>query len=931
MLVVHAKHRVAVDELAAAVWGDRPVSGASLDSQIWRLRRVLGAGGTAEPTPVVHDAGGYRLVLGPEAIDSSRFERLKERSTRSLRTGTPRDCVRQVDEALSLWRGRPYEILTEHLAAAAAAARLEEVHAQLLETRIDALLQLGELEPALVDLEPLIAQMPFREHLWHQRMVALASCGRTEEALDTYLRFRTLLCEEVGVDPSRDLQQLHQRILRGELQPTTQPGPLDVPDDHETVLEPTPSAGHLPRRNNAFIGREEDCARLPQLLARCSPVTVIGPGGTGKTRLALEVARRVAPSFPDGVWFVGLTAVTDPVAVAAVVISALGLGVGPEEDALGSLVAFAGSCQALVVIDNCEHLLGAVADLVETMNIDSGRLRMLATSREPLGIDGELVWPLSPLPLTPPTDHDEEQSVSPAARLFLERAAAAAPQLRLRDGLPEIEHVCRTLDGLPLAIELAAARVCAFSVGEIARQVADRPNRLISVNGRTASHHDDLDATIDWSYRLLNPAEQQLHRCLSTLAGPFTAEAAAAAAGVADCEVVQLLAQLTHRCLLVAEPAAGPQAISTFRQLATVRAHAAQRLSGSMEAGEASERRDAWVRTLLARRPRLGHADEKAWFVQLEADYATIRLVLNERLTQPADPTWLSLGGGMMCFWYFRSRLHEGGSWLSAAIDGWAPDLDPAEMGKARLRMAVNLLLQNRPDQAQTYVDAGLAQVTDRQTSDRDELSEILVALATTAWGINDIVVLHRAHRLLDQVADHGDPDMLLHLDAVAAVVDLHDKDLPEVARCAEVVYRRAEQLNNHWDCRLMSALLAQVALRTNQPDDGIRWTGKLLQRDLEFGRGGSSLALETLANLAVLAGDLRRAARNYSLAESEAQHAGLTFPSSPATSDLLRRAQRGLRPADFQHEWLQGRHQSLNQIADELTADRPASAACSR
>jgi predicted ATPase len=461
-------------------------------------------------------------------------------------------------------------------------SRLEQMRLAALEDRVEADLAAGRHAEVIGELEALVRAHPFQERLHGQLMLALFREGRQADALGIYHQIRGLLAEELGLDPGPDLQQLHERILRQDPGLAAPLPPLQTP--HHNV----------PVRISGFIGRQAEIADLRRLISQRRLVTVIGPGGSGKTSLAIQVAKQfIDDDGSEGaeLFFVDLAPVTNPAHATAAVAAALGLRGGPG-GAAGvptpselQVEDFVRARQPLLILlDNCEHVIIEAARLAERMLQAAAEVRIFATSREPLGLTGEVIWsipgmatPLEPLP-------PDQLASFDAIRLFAERAADARPDFTLdaRSG-PIAAEICRRLDGLPLAIELAAARVRALPLGEIARRLDDR-FRLLSSGTRTAvKRHRTLYAAIDWSYQLLADHERLLFARLSVFLGIWTA---ADAETVCEDETVNkedmldLLIRLSDRSLI--NPESGPQA--RFRMLESIREYARQRLQ---EFGEA--------------------------------------------------------------------------------------------------------------------------------------------------------------------------------------------------------------------------------------------------------------------------------------------------------------------------------------------------------
>ena len=523
LLLIHANQRVSVETVVDTVWGEHAStrSAATLETHIWRLRRVLEPNRTAgSPAGVlVNQAGGYRLLVTPEQADSLHFSQLADEIADLMTTNQPDRALRRCDEALSLWRGRPYGPMADEEWALAAVARLEEQRRQIQERRIDALLALRQAKQALTDVEALIRDMPYNEHTRSQHMLALYQCGRADDALRAYRDARDVLLDDIGLEPGAEMQDLQRRIL--ERDPSLEPAPS------ETLL-PVTSEVHLPGRTSEILGREGELAELADLLATQRLITLLGPAGAGKTRLGIEVASRNGSSFRDGVWFADLAAITDPVLIVPTLMATLGLQAPPVGSQLDALSAHLHGRAALLVLDNCEHLMPAISDVASTLAGSDGEVTILATSREPLGLSGERLVIVDPLPVQASNDPGEP---APAITLFLQRAREVASE-RLAGLAPETVtalagRICAAVDGLPLAIELAAARMQTYTLEEIADQVGTDPTRLSRPTSRTGERGSSLRAALDWSDRLLSEPERQLHRNLAILPGPFTASAAA--------------------------------------------------------------------------------------------------------------------------------------------------------------------------------------------------------------------------------------------------------------------------------------------------------------------------------------------------------------------------------------------------------------------
>ncbi|MCW3842618.1 AAA family ATPase [Micromonospora yasonensis] len=742
LLALEVGRTVTVEALSDALWADSAPTDPTnaVQSLVSRLRRALPV------TSALHSAhGGYRLELPREAVDAYRFERLAREGQRALRAGDPATATTCLGEALSLWRGPALADATDTRYAAAAAARLEELRLSALEDRAEADLVSGRADQIVAELEELAARHPLRERSRALLMNALYATGRQAEALRSYEDFRSRLAEELGVDPSPRVRDLHVAMLRRDPALTPAAAPL-APTDATPPPTGAPAAagpaapaerpvarpGNLRAPLTTFVGRDAELRRVADQLRDGRLVTLVGPGGAGKTRLATTLAGSLADAHPGGAWLVELAAVTDPDDVPQVVVRALGLreaglleGPAPR-DLLDQLVEAFSVAPALLVLDNCEHLVDAAARLVDELLGRCPALRVVATSREPLGIVGEALCPVPPLALPAPAATLAEAVESPAVQLFVNRAAAVRPGFVVTDAnVAAAVEVCRRLDGLPLAIELAAARTRTLPVEELADRLSDR-FRLLTGGSRTAMpRHRTLRAVVAWSWDLLESDERRLAQRLAVFPGAVTPESATRLCELSPAiapAALDLLAALVDKSLL--QRLDGPR--PRYRMLETIREYGLERLAEEDEVAAARRAHAQYFLELSERaEPRLRGPEQLEWLPRLAAERENVLAAFHFACDTGDAAVAVRLAAAVSPLWTVQGNHAEAAAWLRAVLElpGEAP---PAARRVATAAYLFNTVLTGGRVGGDLPIEALLARLPDRDGPDDHPVAVLL-------------------------------------------------------------------------------------------------------------------------------------------------------------------------------------------------------------
>ncbi|MGW0060198.1 AfsR/SARP family transcriptional regulator [Streptosporangium sandarakinum] len=920
---------VTTARLIDGLYGADPPAGAgnALQAQISRLRHLLDAadagggtagavgddpdGGTGSGTDddvddtadgsgggmVTRHPAGYRLAVPPEAVDAHRFERLARQGRAALVSGEHERAGVLLGEALGLWRGPALADVLDAPFAAAAAARLEEARIAVAEDHAEARLALGrrreptaDLRTLVTDLRELVTAHPLRERPRGQLMRALYACGRQAEALAVYEDVRTRLADELGADPSPELSAIHLSVLRAAL---PVPGP-DVPpagdrspsgdlppagDRSPPSGDGVPARAGVPAQLTPLVGRADELARIRGLLTGTRLVTLTGPGGTGKTRLAVEAAAH----GHDDVCFVELAPLTDGAAVPHAVLGALGLhepGMlptpgGAAPDPVARMVAALAERRTLLVLDNCEHVVEAAAALAAGLLGGCPGLRVLATSREPLGITGETLCPVPPLALPPPETPAAEALGFPAVRLFAERAAAVRPGYAVESEADAVLRVCRTLDGLPLAIELAAARLRSLTAAEVAARLDDR-FRLLSRGSRTAQpRHRTLRAAVEWSWDLLGEDERTMAGRLTVFAGGATLEAVERVTGLPD--AIDLLAGLVDKSLV---EVVGDR----YRMLDTIRAFCAERLA---EAGEEEALRRAHGEYFLglaeSADPHLRDAGQLEWLRRLDREYEDLRAAMHRAVLPPGAPGFPGS----------PETSGPAGSSRSLGSSGSRGSFDPVFALRLLSALTPYWWLRGLRGEAAAPARRLLGRIGLHPPAGAEEEYALCVFLAASAGGYDPGLKPHiEAARSILAGLD-GMPRQPFALVVQAVVLGLPDEDhhLRSI--------RRMDRLGpDPWTRALINFGLGYHWWSNGRPVEAERGFEAALENSRSIGdRWGTVTALTSLAELAIWRRDDGRAAGLVGEAMSLAEELGATTD----LADLLcRRAELDVRAGDL-------------------------------
>jgi predicted ATPase/DNA-binding SARP family transcriptional activator len=939
---------VPVDSLAEDVWeGVPPAAAAStLQSHVSALRQAVG------PHRLVFADGGYRLEVGPGELDSLAFEADVAAGRAARSAANFGAAAAALDRGLSRWRGQAFADVSGASWSVLPAGHLEQVRKTVVEEALEAHLALGRHHEVCGMAEEAVAAEPLREQRWATLMLALYRAGRQADALDAYRRLRAILAEQLGLDPSPRLSRLEHGILEQSPDLDLTGPPPGAVARLQRGLSRTPGLrDNLPSPVASFIGRETELAELDKLAGQHRLVTIVGAGGAGKTRLAIETAASHLDGYRDGVWFVDLAELSDPGEVAAAVAEAIGLQQIPDQPLERVLTEFVSVLQALLVVDNCEHLVDTVAATVEKVLVAGPGMRVIATSRQPLRVPGERVWHTPPINFPGAPDlHDRVSLASfDAVKLFLARAPeladVTAEDLRL------IAEITARLDGLPLAIELAAARAAQLDLAELASVLQDRIS-LSWLGSRTArARQQTLAATIGWSYELLTPAQQSMLKRLAVFSGGFTLEAAAAVTGAAG-NVTGTVAALAERSLIEADRntrrGQPGQAPVRYRMLETIRQYCAARAytddGPSADAAARDAHSDYFANLAQRASAALAGWHQGKWMTRLDADHANLAAAITHLLTAPGRAgAALRMVIHLDRFWRTGGHQAECLTLLRRALDAIGPTMSSA-LRCETLNVAWSAAIQNDIEATRSYATEFLQLA--RAASDDFHSARALAALAFVGFytghteegrvagtaavelarSVGDPVLLGECLLALGEATNDRHESTVILEEALAVTRRSGDRLTGALAHCdlgyTHLIENDLEAARPHLE--QSREMLHEIGAPSTSPASNLGWVylccGNLGAADATFTetlrilerrqkRLFGSFSVLGLACTAAARGEWVRAARLLGFADGQLQDCGAVWPEPERTyrEQMLRDAQRHLG-IDFERCYDSGR-----------------------
>ena len=870
----------------------------ALQVYVSALRKLLGA-------TAVKTRGRAYALDDAAVVDVTQFRKEITEGRRVASAGDEAAACGWLDRGLSRWNGLPFQDLDEVGFVVAARAGLTDLYLSGTEALAAARLGQGAAGEMIPALRGLAEQYPFREGVHAQLILALAASGRQVEALAAYDHVRTQLADEFGIDPGEVLRSAHSAVLRNEL-----PGPrLRAP------AKPVPRASHnLPVAVSSFVGRQQESADIIASLAAARLLTLTGPGGCGKTRLALSVGEVLLSRYRDGVWLVELAARTDPEGIAQATALALGVGEAPPAALADSLIEHLRDRHLLLVLDNCEHLVRACAEFAARILARCPDVRILATSRTRLGVPGEIEWTVPPLPVpdlarVPPLDHLGEYA---SVRLFIDRAGAVMTGFTLTQlNAAAIAAVCARLEGIPLAIELAAARARVLSVTQIAARLDKQLALLIDVARHGPARQRTLRQTMDWSFDLLADRERALFARLSVFAGSFSLEAADEMAGD-DAGGLDVFSRLVIHSLVAVER---DEESARYRLLEPLRHYAAERLAERNEAREARARHAAYYLRLAeeAEATLKGGPEQAIWFRKLGLERHNLRAALQELAGQANMTGVARIISALWRFFLVQDSISEGRRLLDQALD------HPSVAGliRARALRTCGIFASELGDYehaARCYAES--LELFQAAAAAQDAAG-ILANLGLLAMDQSQFSqAKHFMQESLQLRRAFGDVlEIALSLDNLGHLA-LDQGDLPTAREFLEESLEWFRRGNDMLGESVALGTLSQVALRQGNRDEAVELYRCALQLNRKLDdQWATNGCLDGLAEIAASRDEMAQATGFLSAAATLRERIGevLSAAGEAENRKLLATAEAALGTAEFEKAWADGRAHALD------------------
>lgn len=876
LLVVNAGTAVSVDVVAEELWGDHPPPTAikTVRSYVSRLRRRLGEAVNIETT-----GSGYALNTDRTTIDAFRFEDLLNSAIEHRRGGFHELAASELASALDEWRGPVLAGLEDHNFARMEAARLDSRRLEALEARLASDLELGRHRQLVAELEQLVSAHPHHEAFWKHLMMALYRSDRQADALGAFRDAKAGLGEELGIEPSEELRELEEQIL---------------------LQDPALLASHarehpvhnLPTSLDSFVGRAEEMKEIRLLLTDYRCVTLTGVGGSGKTRLGIEVARSIVDGYPDGARWAELATINDPDGLAEHVLLTFGEPGSHAADPGGVLVEILRPKRFLLILDNCEHMIGPVAELTDRLLTECPDLRVLATSREAFGIAGEAVYHVPTLQVPEWGDSPDRVRDTEAALLFVDRVRTHIHDFTVDEQTAaSVTTVCRKLDGIPLALELGAARMRTMTISELADRIDNRFELLIKGSRIAPPRQQTLRATIEWSYELLTPAAKRTLRTLGVFAGTWTLEAARAVALEDETEItiMGLVDELVDKCLV--ETASEDR----FRLLETIRQFAFEQLVVSGEApGIGRRHRDWYLKTAIGKDPELRGSQQVSAWTRLEQDHDNLRAAIRWSLDNGEPDSALELVAALGYFWMVRGYWREAWRWLDRALAQGGSPLARAEaitaeaitevirvnFGAVKELLGEAVVVFEEANVPASHARASLLQAVGEYQSDSGAANELLQQVYDSAIASDDSWSAAFVARYLGEIGSDVDDISLLE-ESYQRFLTMGDRWNAAFSMyfmsgwyLASEMYMESEE--SAWKARDIAADIGDIiwhahatrnlglaAFQTGDHDRGRKYMSEALERLSAIGDDACSSTLNrNLAALALESGDTVEAIR---------------------------------------------------------------------